>query len=86
MYSICIKFKPELNWRPYCRQFESGDDCYDFINDAFDKWKVQHISVFKDGKFINCFWLSPKLMAGFRNLYEKMRHDEQRLYGNYINR
>ena len=83
MYSICIKFKPELNWRPYCRQFNTEDECHDFVNDAFKKWNIQHVSVFKDGQFLNCFWISPAIMAGLRALSDKMRRDERRLYGNY---
>lgn len=83
MYSICIKFKPETNWRPYCRQFSTENECCDFVNEAFDKWRVQHVSVFKDGQFLNCFWLSPRLTADLCNLADKMRYNERRLYGNY---
>ena len=83
MFSICIKFKPELNWRAYCRQFPTEEECYDFVNEAFAKWKVQHISVFKDGAFLNCFWISPKIMQDICALGDKIRRDERRLYGNY---
>lgn len=59
MYSICIKFKAFLNWRPMCRQFETLPEMIAFINDAFDKWPVLHCSVFLNGRFLNCYWLSP---------------------------
>ena len=83
MYSICIKFKPELNWRPLCRKFETKDACIDYINEAFEKWDVQHVSVFLDGQFLKCFWFSPKQRAEIHNAVMMMRHNKYKLYGNY---
>ena len=86
MYSICIKFKPELNWRPQCRQFETEDECHAYVNEAFDKWKVHHVCVFKDGLFLRCFYMSPRQCAAIREAVYKMHYNQRRLYGNYINR
>jgi len=83
MWSICIKFKPITGWRPLVRQFETEDACKGFINDAFDKWKVQHVSVFKDNLFMTCYWMSPRTCAAIRASVENMRRSKQRLYGNY---
>lgn len=86
MYSICIKFKDELNWRPLCRQFEDADQTIDFINDAFDKWHVKHCSVFIDGVFKTCYRWSPRTIAKMNAAVQKMRSYNRSLYGNYINR
>lgn len=59
MFSICIKFKEFSNWRPQCRQFEDRKEMVDYINDAFDRWPVKHCSVFLDGRFLHCYWISP---------------------------
>lgn len=82
MYSICIKFKEQLNWRPMCRQFESENACHDFVNEAFDRWPVKHISVFKNGTFLTCFRVSPRLLDSMRALAERMRtpHATHRYY------
>lgn len=83
MYSICIKFKDQLGWRPMCRQFEDENSCHSFVNEAFDKWPVKHVSVFLDGKFITCFFMSPRLCGAIRASVEALRRKNQRLYGNY---
>ena len=83
MYSICIKFKDKYNWRPMCRQFESENACHDFVNEAFDRWPVKHISVFLNGDFITCFKVSPKLLAGLRALADEMNSSRTRLFSRY---
>lgn len=85
MFSICIKFKPESNWRPLCRRFDDIDDCKRFIDDAFKKWKVDHCSVFCDGVFMTCYWLSPSLTAALRESAQKLREKRLHLYANFVN-
>lgn len=85
MYSICIKFKPELNWRPYCRQFAELDAAKAAIDEAFGKWKVHHACIFKDGVFMNCYWFSPSLTASLVRSAENLRQKRYKLYGNYSN-
>lgn len=67
MYSICIKFKPESNWRPNFRQFESLQGAYNAICEAFDKWPVHHASLFNNGVFERCYWRNPEETAAARN-------------------
>ena len=86
MYSICIKFKPELNWRPYCRQFDDLNKALDDIDGAFKKWEVHHACIFRDGKFLQCYWLSPSLTASLVRAADYQREQRRKLYGNYINR
>lgn len=69
-----------------CRQFDTMDDCCNYINDAFDKWPVRHVSVFKDGLFLTCYWMSPRQCAAIHAAVQKIQHNERKLYGNYINR
>lgn len=83
MYSICIKFKEQLNWRPMCRQFESENACHDFVNEAFDRWPVKHVSVFVNGAFCNCFKMSPKRCAEIRASLEKLNSSRTRLFSRY---
>ena len=65
-----------------CRQFESEDACHTFVNDAFSRYPVKHVSVFKNGVFITCFRVSPKLLGSMRALAERMRtpHASHRFY------
>lgn len=83
MFSICVKFKPDVNWRPYCRQFETIEEVKEAVQSAFDKWPVKHACVFSDGVFLQCYFMSPKLCAGIRHAVQDMRHNRQKLYGNY---
>lgn len=75
MYSICVKFKPELNWRPYCRQFTSLEAAEAAIDEAFKKWEVHHASMFENGVFLRCFWYAPwKVRAAHQWAMSKMQH------------
>lgn len=85
MFSICVKFKEELNWRPYCRQFDSLDAAKAALDDAFKKWSVHHASIFEDGVFLNCYWFSPSLTASLRRSAENLRQKRYQLYGNFKN-
>lgn len=66
------------------RQFDNEQNCQDFVNEAFDKWQVSHVCVFLDGKFLNCFYMSPRQCANVRSAVMKIRQSKQRLYGNYL--
>lgn len=74
MYSICIKFKPEVGWRPMCRKFPNLEAAEEAIDEAFKKWDVHHVSVFDDGVFLRCFWYAPwKVRAARQWAVSKMQ-------------
>lgn len=81
MYSLCIKFKDDLGWRPMCRQAHDCNEAMHLTQEAFDKWPVKHVSLFFDGSYLRTFFWPPYSTAAARNYAKQklLHHEKQSL-------
>lgn len=86
MYSICIKFKKESNWRPNVRQFSDFQEVIDYLNEKWEVWPVSHAFVFEDGRFKQKYMFSPAACERMHENWERFKANKRRLYGNFVNR
>lgn len=60
MFSLCIKFTIESNWRSHVRKFGSFAECVDYINDHWHGWPCDVAYIFQDGKLRAGYYCAPK--------------------------
>lgn len=85
MYSVCIKFKPESNWRANVRQFSDFQEVEDYLNEKWPLWPVSHAFVFRDGAFVTKYLFSPEACARMAEGWQRHKEAQRRMYGNYRN-
>lgn len=85
MFSVCIKFKPESNWRANVRQFSDFQECLDYLNEKWPQWPVSHAFVFEDGRFRQKYLFSPAACERMCENWQRYKESQRRLYGNYRN-
>lgn len=66
MWSVCVKFKPDLNWRPIVRQFKSSILATKFIDECFVKWPVWKAHLFFQGVHMKYYCHAPSDLAEAR--------------------
>lgn len=76
MWSVCIKFRPETNWRPIVRQFGDSIEATRFIDECFIKWDVRVGILFFAGNWVRNYFIAPSNQA------EARRKARLRLFGN----
>ena len=86
MYSVCIKFKPESNWRANVRQFSDFQEVENYLNEKWPIWPVSHAFVFEDGRFMQKYLFSPAACERMHDNWERFKERQRRMYGNYVNR
>lgn len=85
MFSVCIKFKPETNWRANVRQFSDFQEVLDYLNEKWTLWPISHAFIFEDGQFRQKYLFSPAACERMHESWERQKQRSRRQYGVYDN-